>query len=219
MTVFLLALGPGRHEIYSEPPEEIPEAPPPSAGRWRQWAHRAGEQWRELVSVAQRGEAQGRLARWRDAAVCHLAESIAEQRTLWSLRKAEAATLCFPSSMSDDEAQRVMARLLRAARWHHGVWFAVDGLLLIASALLAPIPGPNALAYYLAFRVVGHAQSALGAHRGMTRVAWTRAADERLTELATLAREPQAQREARVDAIAAQLRLHRFAAYFDRVAR
>src|SRR5216684_3758163 len=85
MTVYLLSIGRERFELYSEPPEE-PGAPPGSdAGRLRQWAHVANAQWHELVDAARRGHGVGRVARWRDALVRRLAETIAEQRTLWAL--------------------------------------------------------------------------------------------------------------------------------------
>lgn len=219
MTVLLLALGGERYEIYAEPPDDVDLEPGPDAGRTRRWAYRARVRWRELVAVAQRGETTGRLARWRDALICRVAESIAEQRTLWELRKTRTASLLYPSSMTADQARRTLDRVLAGARWHHGVWLAIDLVLLLGSAVLAPIPGPNAVAYYIAFRVVGHAQSALGAYRGSTRVAWTLTADPRLAELAALAGAPHAARASRVAEIAAQLMLHRFTAYFDRITR
>lgn len=219
MTVFLVALGADRFEIYSEPPEDAPSSVDAAAGRFRRWGQQAAIRWRDLVDTARRGEATGRFAKWRDTVVCHLAESIAEQRTLWALRKADTAILRHPSTITSELAKRRLDQILTAARWHHGVWFIVDGVVFAASAVLAPIPGPNAIAYYLAFRLFGHGQSCLGAHRGLKRVAWTLVPDEHLAELATLVRVPHAARALRVVEIAQLLTLQRFAAYFERVAR
>jgi hypothetical protein len=219
MEVFLVALGGGRFEVYAEPPDELPETPGHEAGRVRRWLHRAQLQWRDWVDIARRGESQARLARWRDATICHLAESMAEQRTLWALRKAQRATLRYPSSISREQARQGLDAELAASRKHHGLWLAFDTLLFIASGILFFVPGPNVVAYYLAFRVLSHGQSYLGASRGLTRVAWTLVADDVLAELAGLVSVPHAARASRVSAIAEQLSLHRFAVYFERIAR
>lgn len=216
MIVFLVPIGGDRFEVYSEPPEEA-AAPAAQDSRLRRWAHKANEQWHELVETARQGRAAGRLARWRDRVVCALAESIAEQRTLWSLRGQTDAVLHYPASMAG-APRTVLDRALTKARWHHGFWLAIDLPLFVASALLAPIPGPNAVAYYLAFRVVGHYLSWRGAHQALRRTAWTLQPDAHLDELAALVHAPRDQRADRVHAIAQQLNLHRLSAFFQRVA-
>lgn len=218
MTVYLLAIGGGRFELYSEPPEE-PGAPPhPSAGRWRQWAHHAYVRWHELVESARRHSSTGRIAKWRDSIVRRLAETIAEQRTLWALAQHSDATLLFPATVSQTDARAALDRALLAARRHHGWWILVDAPLLVLSGILAPFPGPNVVAYYLGFRVVGHWLSWRGARHAGSRVRWHFEPDGSLAELASLVDMPQAARASRVDAIAAQLHLHRLPAFFERVA-
>src|SRR5437763_15739709 len=101
MTVYLLAVGRNRFELYSEPPEEPGAAPRPSAGRLRWWAHRGSVRWHALVESARHRPASGRIGRWRDALVRRLAESIAEQRTLWALAPREEAMLLFPASVGE----------------------------------------------------------------------------------------------------------------------
>jgi hypothetical protein len=219
MEVFLVALAGGRFELYAEPPDELPESPGHEAGRMRRWIHRAQVQWRDWVDLARRGEGQGRLVRWRDATICHLAESIAEQRTLWALRKAERAELRYPSMLPEAEARKALDQVLGASRKHHGLWLAIDTVLFIASGILFFVPGPNLVAYYLAFRALSHGQSYLGAKRGLTQVLWTLTPDDMLAELADLAALPHDRRASRVSAIAEQLSLHRFAVYFERIAR
>lgn len=218
MDVFLVPLGADRFELYSEPADELPDAPDHAAGPLRRWAHRAQQQWRALVDSARGGVATGRLARWRDSMICHLAESIDEQRTLWALRKVEAATLRYPSSISADQARRLLDRVLAASRRHHGVWLAVDFLLFVLSGVLFFVPGPNIVAYYLLFRVFSHGQSCLGASRGLTRVSWTLVSDPSLATLATLVSLGHTERASRVAALAEQLSLHHFAAYFEKKA-
>lgn len=218
MTVCLIALRRERFEIYSEPPEE-PLTPPDGAdGRFRRWAHAATVRWRDLVEMARQDRGSGRLARGRNALVSHLAETIAEQRTLWALRKDREATLLFPATMTEEQARTRLDGVLSASRRHHGLWLAVDALLFAGSAVLAPIPGPNAIAYYLAFRVIGHLQSWRGANHAMTAVTWTFTPDADLAELAALLDLPRADRAPRLAEIASRLSLHRLPAYFERVA-
>lgn len=217
MIVYLLAIGRDRFELYSEPPEDPAPVPHRSAGRWRRWAHAANLRWHNLVESARRREVGGRLARWRDAIVCRLAETIAEQRTLWTLKPDEDVRVLFPASLVEPDARAALNRLLARARRHHGWWTIVDGVLFVISGLLALVPGPNVIAYYLGFRLVGHWFSWRGARRaGM--IDWRFEPDANLAELAALVNVPRADRAPRVDAIAARLNLHRLPAFFERVA-
>jgi hypothetical protein len=218
MIVYLLAVGRNRFELYSEPPEE-PGAPPhPGAGRLRQWAHAASVRWHELVEVARRRTSTGRIARWRDAVVRRLAETIAEQRTLWALAQQTEAKLLFPASLGERDARVALDRALGTARRHHGWWIVVDAPLFVASGILTPVPGPNVIAYYLGFRLVGHWLSWRGARHATNQLQWTLEPDGSLAELASLVNIPRAARASRVDAIAARLNLHRLPAFFERVA-
>jgi K+-H+ exchange-related protein len=218
MTVYLLAVGKDRFELYSEPPEEPGEAPHPNAGRWQRWSHSAYVRWHDLVESARRRNSTGRVAQWRDAIVRRLAETIAEQRTLWALAHETQATLLFPASVGERVAREALDRALAAALRRHGWWLAVDSPLFVVSGVLAPVPGPNFLAYYLGFRLVGHWLSWRGARHATTNVQWTLEPDASLAELASLVNVPRAMRAPRVDAIAARLNLHRLPAFFERVA-
>jgi hypothetical protein len=217
-TVFLVPAGRDRFELYSEPPEEPGLAPPTDAGRIRQWMHSASLKWQALVDRARRGEAEGAFGRWRDTLVCRLAESMAEQRTLWALRRQAKAVLEYPSTIDEPRARRVLDRALAGARVHHGRWLIVDLLLFVASGVLFFVPGPNVIAYYLAFRVVGHFNSWRGARHGTARTTWSLHLDGNLGELASLVDQPRELRASRVEAIAARLNLRRLSAFFDRVA-
>jgi Mitochondrial K+-H+ exchange-related len=218
MTVYLLSLGRDRFELYSEPPEKPSEPPRQGAGRLRHWAHAANVRWHALVESARQRTSTGRLAEWRDAAVRRLAETIAEQRTLWALAQHREAMLLFPASVEEPQARAALNRALEAARRHHGWWVVVDAPLFVASGLAVLIPGPNVLAYYLGFRLIGHWLSWRGARHALTSVQWTLIPDGNLAELAALVNLPRAARASRVDAIAARLNLHRLSAFFERVA-
>jgi hypothetical protein len=234
MIVFLVPIRRGGFELYSEAPEESTTPPDETAGRIKRWAHAANLRWHVLVDSARRAPAEasqgapradgsggasyGRFARWRDMVICRLAESIAEQRTLWSLRKATAARLRFPSSIDAVAARTVLDRSLARAQRHHGSWLLVDLILFIASGVLFFVPGPNIVAYYIAFRVIGHLNSWRGARQGSRHIAWTLEADANLAELAALVDVPADTRAPLVAAIAARLNLPRLTAFFARVA-
>ena len=217
MIVYLLPVGRDRFELYSEQPEKPGESPRPHVGRLRHWAHAAYLRWGQLVESARERSSTGRLAQWRDALIRQLAETIAEQRTLWTLAQQPDAVLLFPASVGEHDARAALNRQLAAARRHHGWWMVIDAPLFVASGIAALIPGPNLLAYYLGFRLIGHWLSWRGARHASVSTRWTFTPDSNLAELASLVHMPRAVRASRVDAIAARLNLPRLSAFFERV--
>jgi hypothetical protein len=218
MVVFLVPAGRNRFELYSEVGEEPGEAPGGGEGRFRRWAHKVNVQWHQLVETARHGRARGRFARWRDAVVCRLSETIAEQRTLWALRGETTASLRYPASIPAERARAELDSAVSHARRHHLRWFSIDLLLFVSSVVFFFIPGPNLVAYYFAFRFIGHLQSWRGARQAMDVVSWSLEPDAGLAELASLVDLPRAERAPRVAAIAARLNLQRLSSFFDRVA-
>ena len=219
MVVYLVPVGAGRFELYTEQRDDaVPDGLPPSAkGFWQQWRHSLHERWREAVRTSRHAEApSGRLARVRDWAVRGVAETIAEQRTLWSLRACMGAALVHPSDLTGETAASARDRLLTHAGRHHGRWLIVDAVLLAVSGVFVIVPGPNMLAYYFAFRVVAHYLSWRGARQALARTAWRLSPEPALADLGHLAGLPRDARASRVDAIASALNLPRLAAFFDR---
>ncbi len=218
MVAYLVPAGSNRFELYSETPEARATSPDTSAGWLRRKAHAIGLRWHEVVDAARRGTGTGRLARWRNVLVCRLAETIAEQRTLWALLDHDAATLRYPSTLDADRARTALNQLLTRARRHHGWWIVVDLLIVIGSGVLALVPGPNLVAYYFVFRLLGHLQSWRGARQALDSTAWTFDPDPTLAELATLVDLPHEARASKVAAIAERLKLTRLSDFFERVA-
>jgi hypothetical protein len=218
--IYLVPVGLGRFELYSEPPADGDAAPADDGGGfWRRLGAAANRRWREAIRSARHAPADaGILARARNAAVCRAADAIAEQRTFWALRQATTAELVYPSDLAADAASQVRDRILERARRQHARWLVVDALIFIASGVFMIVPGPNVIAYYFAFRVVGHAFSWRGARRAAKSVTWRLRAEPALVELGRLANLPRDARASRVVAIAADLNLPRLAAFFDRTA-
>jgi hypothetical protein len=218
--IYLVPIGAHRFELYSEPPDE-PEAAgasPRSQGVWHRVTHRLHLRWHDAVRVARRDDAAaGPFARLRDRTIRRTAEAIAEQRTLWMLRHARRVTLVHPSDLSTRQATAIRDGMLAQAGTHHVRWLAFDGGALVVSGILVVIPGPNLIAYYFAFRVIGHYFSWRGTRRA-AQAAWDLRSEPALAELGGLADLPREARASRVDAIAARLHLPSLAAFFDRTA-
>ena len=130
----------------------------------------SGSSWSKRRGVA--GRAAG-WREWRDAVVCRLAETIAEQRTLWALRTRTAAALRYPGTIAVERARSsgregVVPRAPASSRW-----FIIDLVLFVSSVVFFFIPGPNLVAYYFAFRFIGHLQSWRGARQAMDLIKWS----------------------------------------------
>jgi len=215
--IYLVPIGARRFELYSEPPDAThPSAPPP--GYWHRLSHRLHERWHDAVRTARRVDSKATVwTRARDWAVRRTAETIAEQRTLWTLRHCARPSLVHPSDLSAAQAASERDRMLAGARTHHARWLAFDLAAFVASGLLVLLPGPNLIAYYFLFRLIGHFLSWRGARQAM-QAAWDLRGEPALAELGRLADLPRDARASRVDAIAAGLNLPSLAAFFDRTA-
>ncbi len=243
MDVFLIPVRPAtasgekRFELYCESASAASTSDAPDAddaarpSLWSRWAQRFREALAEGEAEQHRMEAGssdpasqegaqtgsagdsrvGRLLRRK------LAEAVAEHRLLWSLRHADAARLFHPELMPSDRAVAWAVDEFRRDFGKHRFWCVVGALVVVASAPLAVIPGPNVLAYYFIFRSVGHYFSLRGAQRGMHVTMWTGVPSRALNDLEAALTLTGAEREARVDAIAAALGLERLAAFVRRV--
>jgi hypothetical protein len=218
--VYLVPIGSGRFDLYTEPSDEAESVGQGHPAFLSRVIDRLRDAWRQMkhAATAPHGDRTGRLTRVRDWLVCRIAESIAEQRTLWSLRTLTSAAFVYPSDLSDASAASIRSRVLMRARRQHGWWLLANILGVILTAILVLLPGPNLIGYYFLFRVVAHYLSWSGARHALEGVSWRPNAEAALTELGVLARLPREDRAARVTAIANQLRLTRLEAFFDRVA-
>ena len=221
--VYLVPTGGERFELYTEPADEASTGRRPErTGSWHRTLHQLHQRWRHAVHTAsaerESGEPAGRIARARDWVVRGIAQSIAEQRTLWSLRGLTSAAFIYPDDLSESLATEVREQLLAHARRHHGWWLLANLVGAAVTAALVLLPGPNVIGYYFIFRVIAHYLSWSGARQASARTAWRSKPEPALTELGTLARLAYDARTQRVAAIAEQLHLPRLVEFFDRVA-
>lgn len=240
MNVFLVPLGPlgaASYELYTEDadePEETPvEEPPPAAFFPRLWFRlspvrlfaRLKIKFTQMLAAAERERRRGAasragegwMARVKSRSMRWVAEAIAEQRLLWNLRKVETACLLYPDDMEQEAAADVLRKQLATDFDKHRLWLAIDSVLLVVSAALILVPGPNVAGYYFAFRTVGHYFSVRGARQGLNVVTWTHEASPLLAELRGLALLDPAVRLERVEQVSTGLGLDHFATFFQRV--
>jgi hypothetical protein len=221
--VYVVPIGPDRYELYHEvahdPAFDTQPIPEGFIGRLKQkfvvMLRAAEERRHEMIDHR---PAEGWMGRLQDRIMAWVAERVAEQRLLWNLRGQSEVRAMHPDDITFDQALTLIHRMLQRDYDRHKVWLVVDSLLFVASGVFFFVPGPNLVAYYFAFRLVGHWLSMRGASHGLHRVAWTGRACPPLTELRHAAAMPPGAREDHVHAVSARLHLHRFPTFFERVA-
>ena len=242
MDVYLVPVGTDRYELYCEVPDEpvtedgeteddAREYQPPGVFRrviaWPGvFFRRLRARFREMLAEAERERRLGRasspqggwVARVKARVMRWVAESIAEQRLLWHLRSQAVACLHYPDDIDEARAISLLQAQLRRDFEKHRFWLAINAVLFVLSGLLFFVPGPNAVAYYFAFRLVGHYLSMRGARQGQSSVEWRAERSAPLAELRrAIALEPTA-RERQVQDVALRLRLEHLASFFARTA-
>lgn len=222
--VFVIPLGPDRYELYCEhtPDAASYEEPAPTGviGRLRQRfatmlreaeARRHEPAPPEAADKSWATRVQRRLMAW-------VAERIAEQRLLWSLRRESQVTAAFPADLTFTQARTLIDRVLHRDHDRHRRWLAIDAILGIASGALMLLPGPNIVFYYFAFRVVGHWLSMQGAKQGLTRITWVGSPCPPLSELRDIGSLQTPARDERIRDVSDRLRLKHLPTFFERVA-
>jgi hypothetical protein len=244
MDVYLVPVGPDRHELYCEVPDEAPDekesdetGQPPRdfLGRMRtrfsprSFFKRMRARFREMLAEAERErrqerqagpaeKSQGWMARAKARTMRWIAESIAEQRLLWHLRRQTDACLFYPADIEEVRAYAVLRSQLKTDFEKHRFWLIIDALAFTASGLLFFVPGPNAVAYYFAFRLVGHFLSMRGARQGLSVVKWRAERSVPLAELRRAIALDPAAREQQVHDVAGRLKLEHLPSFFARTA-
>jgi hypothetical protein len=225
MQVFLIPIGPDRYEPYFEPADRAEDAAPASdQGFIARLRRRLADMLREAEEERHRrqevyaGESRASLlTRWRKRIMRWIVERAAEQRLLWHLRTATAATLHVPDDLAADEALRLLRAGLERDADRHFRWFIVNLICLAIAGLFFFIPGPNLIGYFFTFTTVGHLLAWRGAARGGTQVTWEVAPNDVLRELRQAERAASPERESRVHAAAERLGLRHLATFVERL--
>ena len=225
MDVYLVPIGRDRYELYCEvpdepdEPEEVAEAAPDG------FIRRMKKRFSSMLVEAERERRRGHVeheprafSRAKARSLRWVAESIAEQRLLWHLRRQSGACLFFPDDLEERQATALLRRQLGRDFEKHRFWLIIDSLGFVGSGVLFFIPGPNLVAYYFAFRMVGHYFSLRGARQGLDTVTWTSEHSALLSDLRRAIELDSDERERRVHDIAAALKLEHLVKFYKRTA-
>ena len=236
MDVFLVPAGADQYQLYTEEADEVPDdppvRPPPTGGFFSRTKYRAvglfeklkhrfqlvlaeaeRERRRDIAARAQdgwfartKGVSCGGLPRvWRNSGCCGtFAARIRRRSSFRTTFTAADAVAILRDQLSKDFAK-------------HRFWLAIDSLLMVGSAALIVVPGPNAVGYYFAFRVVGHFFSVRGARRALDVVQWTNVPSAPLTELRRAIDLEPVQRLEYAERVASSLRLDHLPSFFQRI--
>lgn len=207
---------------------EVPDPPDAGAERPEGFFRSLKHRFHEMLAAAERdrrarlsGEGVDEPAGWwgrmKARTLRWAAESIAEQRLLWHLRGCRRAELGYPSDLDEAAARAALRAQLTRDYDKHRRWFIIDVLGFIASGLFMLVPGPNVIAYYFAFRLVGHFLSLRGARQGLDATEWRLCPSDELTEIRALIDPDTPARDARLRAIESRLRLDHLASFVERV--
>jgi hypothetical protein len=229
MDVFVIPVSPARaperYELYCELPDEAldvdDDGVPASQGLFRSLWHKFRMTLRRVERERHQPppavERRSWSRRTRDRAMRWLVERIAEQRLLWYLRRQERVTAIYPADVTEESALAIIRRNLKRDADRHLRWLVVDALLFLLSGVFFFVPGPNIIAYYFGFRVVGHFLSLRGARQGLLSVTWTLRPSTELAELRRVITLPADARARQVRELASRLRLEHLTTFFERV--
>ena len=221
LDVYLVPIARDRYECYYEAEEEEEDVDPAAHGFFARMRRRFNEQLREAEEARHQkaieepktffGRMHKRTLRW-------IAERIAEQRLLWHLRTAHTATLHASADLLPRDAEWLMREnIKRDADFHRNRLFP-HTLLLILSAAVAVVPGPNILGYLFTFTVVGHFLAWRGAVNALYRVTWTVVPSVELTDLRHAFSLDADTRHRLIKEVARRLHMPKMALFVERMA-
>lgn len=230
VAVYLVPLGRGGYELFSESAEvedvDAGEDAPRWGGRFHAWFRRMIAEVQEQRRARRLADApagpdagQPWLIRLRNTVVGWVAEALAEWRLLWHLRKQTALELVHPADLDGEQALDVARRRLgRDAEHHRRRLFLSSIAAVLLGVLLFFVPGPNVIGYYFAFLAVGHLLAWRGARHGLSRVQWRTRASEPLGDLRGILDLNPDERAGHVRDVAARLGLRYLAPFVERMA-
>ena len=163
--VFLITLDPARSFFYSEDPDEDDDrgtSPdrPGLAGWFERTSRRAKSSFKHP---------KGRLARKSKQVWDWLQRRMhPDEPLLAALRSASAVAIHHHATLESDEARASWSAYLRRRRLRHWLWLVFNVLLSPVAILLTPLPGPNVIGYWFAYRAVRHLLILSGIRRALS---------------------------------------------------
>ncbi len=211
MQIYLLDIGGERPVFYSEEPEPSAADVAATAARGgvRGWLER---RYRSLQTAVHDSE-EGVGARVRRTWQWLQRRTAADEALLRRLRVARRIKLYYPASMPAQDAREAWSDYLARRRRRHAFWLALNLLIAPVTLVLAPIPGPNLIGYWFAYRAVCHALAVFGVRRAQAdEVKFSLYPSDELDDAVAASRDEQVAR------LTASLKLAGLEAFVKRVA-
>jgi len=161
LKVYLLIADDGTRLFYSEAPERPDTAQLPTRAGFRGWLERKGRKVKTAWQHADRGFA-GQLRRGWDWLA---RRTPPDEPMLVRLRTAADVEIHHPASLGVEEVRGEWTNYLASRKRRHLPRFGINVLIAPLTVVLAPLPGPNLVGYWFAYRAWRH----LGALRGLRR--------------------------------------------------
>lgn len=161
MKVYLLKVGPeaeGGRLFYVDPISDVDSEPLPTHPGLRGWFE---SRFRKLKTGWEHSE--GRAVRlFRDIWLWLRKHTHPDETLLTRLRTAGSIEVHHPATMKPEEVLTAWSAFLAKGRKRHWPWFLVNLFVSPLTVLLAPIPGPNLIGYWIAYRAIQHGLILLG---------------------------------------------------------
>jgi Mitochondrial K+-H+ exchange-related len=221
LDVYLVPIARDRYECYYEAEETEDPVDPGEKGFFARMRHRFNEQLKEAEQARHQKaieEPKTFLGRMHKRTLRWIAERMAEQRLLWHLRTADSATLHASADLLPKDAEWLMRESMKRDADFHRNRLIPHTLLLVLSAAVAVIPGPNILGYLFTFTVVGHFLAWRGAVNALHGVAWTVTTNPALTDLRHAFSLDADQRHRLIKEVATRLHMPKMARFVEQMA-
>ena len=222
LDVYLVPVARDLYECYYEAEEEVEDPVDAAAqGIFARMRRRFNEQLKEAEEARHQKaieEPKTFLGRMKKRIMRLIADRIAEQRLLWHLRTARAATLHASADLLPRDAEWLMRGNIKRDAEFHRNRLVPHTLLLILSAAVAVVPGPNILGYLFTFTVVGHFLAWRGAVNALHRVTWTVTPNAGLTDLRHAFSLDPDTRHRLIKEVARRLHMPKMALFVERMA-
>lgn len=135
----------------------VRENHPPHHG-FRGWIERKAQSLKTAWSHADRGPA-GKVRAFWDYLHSRMPD---DESMLARLRTASTIEVYHPAELPSEEAQSLWVGYMARCRRRHLPWLGFNVLISPLSLVLAPLPGPNLIGYWFAYRAVKDALALLG---------------------------------------------------------
>jgi hypothetical protein len=221
LDVYLVPIARDRYECYYEAEDIEDPVEAGQRGLFGRLRHRFNEQLKEAEAARHQKaieEPKTLLGRWHKRTLRWIAERMAEQRLLWHLRTADAATLHASADLLPRDAEWLMRASMKRDSDFHRYRLIPHTLLLIVSAAVAVIPGPNILGYLFTFTVVGHFLAWRGAVNALNQVVWTVKPNPELTDLRHAFSLDDDRRHRLIKEVATRLHMPKMARFVEQMA-